>query len=53
VLSSWRGRRSGLQILSTPNGAPRAGGAPNPSILEFPIKGTNHRQHVAWSFIVL
>ena len=50
VLGSWRGRRSGLQILPAPDEAPRAGGAPNPFILEFPIKGsdlsfiTNHRR---------
>jgi hypothetical protein len=50
VLGSWRGHRSGLQILPAPDDAPRAGGAPNPFILEFPIKGsdlwfiTNHRR---------
>jgi hypothetical protein len=50
VPGSWRGRRSGLQILPAPDDAPRAAGAPNPFIFEFPIKGsslwliTNHRR---------
>lgn len=50
VLGSWRGRRSGLQILPAPDHAPRGAGAPNAFILEFPIKGsdlwfiTNHRR---------
>jgi hypothetical protein len=50
VLGSWRGRRSGLQILPAPEDAPRAAGASSPFILEFPIKGsdlwfiTNHRR---------
>lgn len=41
VLGSWRGRRSGLQILPASDDAPRAAGAPNPFILEFPIKGSD------------
>lgn len=50
VQGSWRGRRSGVQILPAPDGAPRSAGADNPFILEFPIKGsdlsfiTNHRR---------
>jgi hypothetical protein len=50
VLGSWRGRNSRLQILPAPDSAPRAAGASNPFILEFPIKGsdlwpiTNHRR---------
>jgi hypothetical protein len=50
VLGSWRGRRSGLQILPAPDDAPRGAGSPYPFILEFPIKGsdlwfiTNHRR---------
>jgi hypothetical protein len=50
VQGSWRGRRSGVQILPAPDGAPRAAGAHDPFILEFPIKGsdllfiTNHRR---------
>jgi hypothetical protein len=36
---SWRGERSGVQILPPPASAPRAGeGADNPFILEFPIR---------------
>jgi hypothetical protein len=50
VLCSWRGHRSGLQILPASDNAPRAPGATNPFVLEFPIKGsdlwfiTNHRR---------
>ena len=52
VLGSWRGERSGVQILPPPEGAPRANdeGADHPFILEFPIKVTdcwpvtNHRR---------
>jgi hypothetical protein len=50
VDGSWRGRSSGVQILPAPNNAPRAPGAREPFILEFPIKGsdqwtiTNHRR---------
>jgi hypothetical protein len=50
VRGSWRGRRSGVQILPAPDGAPRAAGADDPFILEFPIKGSdlwfiaNHRR---------
>jgi hypothetical protein len=50
VRGSWRGRRSGVQILPAPDGAPRAAGADDPFILEFQIKGsdlwviTNHRR---------
>ena len=49
VQGSWRGRRSGVQILPAPESAPR-GGAAHPFILEFPIKHsdlpfiTNHRR---------
>jgi hypothetical protein len=39
VTGWWRGERSGVQILSAPEGAPRANeGADNPFILEFPIQ---------------
>ena len=41
VQGSWRGRRSGVQILPAPDSAPRAAGADNPFILEFPIKGSD------------
>jgi hypothetical protein len=50
VQGSWRGPRSGVQILPAPDGAPRQGGADEPFILEFPIRGrdlwpiTNHRR---------
>jgi hypothetical protein len=50
VQGSWRGRRSEVQILQAPDNAPRAPGADDPFILEFPIKGsdlffiTNHRR---------
>jgi len=52
VLGSWRGDRSGVQILPPPDDAPRAHVemAEHPFILEFPIKGsdfgpiTNHRR---------
>jgi hypothetical protein len=50
VLGQWRGKHSGVQIIPPPNEAPRAPGASNPFILEFPIKGsdlwpiTNHRR---------
>jgi hypothetical protein len=50
VQGSWRGRRSGVQILPAPATAPRAGGALDPFIVEFPIKAsdlcliTNHRR---------
>jgi hypothetical protein len=50
VQGSWLGRRSQVQILPAPGGAPRAAGALDPFILEFPIKGsdlpfiTNHRR---------
>jgi len=46
----WRGTQSGVQILPPPNNAPRAGGADDPFILEFPIQDaglwpiTNHRR---------
>jgi hypothetical protein len=49
VQGSWRGRRSGVQILPASESAPR-GGAAHPFILEFPITGsdlpfiTNHRR---------
>jgi hypothetical protein len=49
VQGSWRGRRSGVQILPASESAPR-GGADHPFILEFPIKDsdlpfiTNHRR---------
>jgi hypothetical protein len=39
VAGSWRGERSGVQILPPPASAPRAHeGADNPFILEFPIR---------------
>ena len=41
VQGSWRGARSGVQILPASEGAPRSGGADDPFILEFPIKGSN------------
>jgi hypothetical protein len=50
VEGSWRGERSGLQILPAPEDAPRASGADNPFILEFPLQEaslwaiTNHRR---------
>jgi hypothetical protein len=54
VTGSWRGARSGVQILPPPPEAPQASGwsAENPFILEFPIIGapddlwliTNHRR---------
>lgn len=52
VLGSWRGQRSGVQILPPPDDAPRAPVevAEHPFILEFPIKPsrywnlTNHRR---------
>lgn len=52
VLGSWRGERSGVQILSPPADAPRAPCemAEHPFILEFPIQAsdfwgvTNHRR---------
>jgi hypothetical protein len=52
VLGSWRGDRSGVQILPPPDDAPRAHVemADHPFILEFPIKEsdfgpiTNHRR---------
>jgi hypothetical protein len=54
VTGSWRGSRSGVQILPPPPEAPQASGwsAENPFILEFPIVGapddlwliTNHRR---------
>ncbi len=52
VLGSWRGDRSGVQILPPPDDAPRAPVemADHAFILEFPIKGsdfwpvTNHRR---------
>jgi hypothetical protein len=50
VQGSWLGRRSQVQILPAPGSAPRAAGAHDPFILEFPIKGsdlpfiTNHRR---------
>jgi hypothetical protein len=50
VQGSWRGARSGVQLIPAPTGAPRYGGADDPFILEFPIKGsdlffiTNHRR---------
>jgi hypothetical protein len=37
VEGSWRGIRSGVQVLPAPAGAPRYGGAQDPLILEFPI----------------
>ncbi len=51
VLGSWRGRRSGVQILPPPADWPRAPleGADHPFILEFPVRVsdldriTNHR----------
>jgi hypothetical protein len=52
VLGSWRGNRSGVQILPPPDDAPRAHVemAAHPFILEFPIQAsgtwavTNHRR---------
>jgi hypothetical protein len=52
VSGSWRGNRSGVQILPPPSDAPRAPSemADHPFILEFPIQGTdfwpvaNHRR---------
>jgi hypothetical protein len=52
VTGSWRGERSGVQILPPPADAPRADVemAQHPFILEFPIRGsdfwpvTNHRR---------
>ena len=50
VRGSWRGARSGVQILPAHESAPRAAGASHPFILEFPITGsdlwfiTNHRR---------
>ena len=52
VLASWRGERSGVQILPPPDDAPRADEevADHPFILEFPMVGsdssviTNHRR---------
>lgn len=52
ALGSWRGERSGLQILPPPGDAPRAPVevAEHPFIIEFPIKAsnfwpiTNHRR---------
>jgi Apea-like HEPN len=51
VERSWRGERSGVQILPPPDGAPRASEmADDPFILEFPIQEaglwdvTNHRR---------
>ena len=50
VEGSWRGARSGVQILPAPAGAPRCGGAHDPFILEFPIRDgglsfiTDHRR---------
>jgi hypothetical protein len=50
VQGSWRGVRSGLQILPAPKDAPRCGGAPDPFILEFAINDgglsfiTNYRR---------
>ena len=52
VTGSWRGDRSGVQILPAPDDAPRASDemADHPFILEFPIKATdcwpvtNHRR---------
>jgi hypothetical protein len=50
VQGSWRGSRSGVQILPAPDSAPRHSGADDPFILEFPIRGsdlwfiTNHRR---------
>ena len=52
VLGSWRGARSGVQILPPPDDAPRAPVemAEHPFVLEFPIKEsdvwhlTNHRR---------
>jgi hypothetical protein len=49
VQGSWRGRRSGVQILPASESAPH-GGSAHPFILEFPIRGsdlpfiTNHRR---------
>ena len=37
VEGSWRGTRSGVQVLPAPAGAPRYGGAQHPFMLEFPI----------------
>jgi hypothetical protein len=50
VQGLWRCRRSGVQILPAPATAPRAGGALDPFVVEFPIKAsdlwfiTNHRR---------
>jgi hypothetical protein len=43
VSGSWRGERSGVQILPPPDEAPRApvGRADHPFILEFPIKASD------------
>ena len=44
VRGSWRGARSGVQILPPPDNAPRAPVemAEHPFILEFPIKSSDH-----------
>jgi hypothetical protein len=41
VQGSWRGSRSGVQILPAPDNAPRHPGADDPFILEFPINGSD------------
>src|SRR5262249_41017312 len=43
VSGSWRGRRSGVQILPPPDNAPRAAYemAEHPFILEFPVKASD------------
>jgi hypothetical protein len=65
VTSSWRGQRSGVQILPPPPKAPSATDTTeHPFILEFPIKGapddlfwsiTNHRrirEHRRWTRVL-
>ena len=44
VPGSWRGKRSGVQILPAPEDAPRAPyeTAEHPLILEFPVKVSDH-----------
>ena len=44
VQGSWRGQRSGVQILPPPDNAPRAPVemADHPFILEFPVKASDH-----------
>jgi hypothetical protein len=40
VSGSWRGHRSGVQILPAPDNAPSDEGAENPFILEFPVEAS-------------